>query len=398
MPLATKLSVRLDALLPLARQIGVVPNGEVIWAMSEVDCELVERAVADLIPVKEAEEILGFSDWGWDALASTGRMSVFSLFATGRRLLRTEVEKVAADILSVASKAGTSDRTGSVRTYARRHGISIGVAFARVLEGELTATLDDGGLHTLRIHADSHRAKLSREGASPDKMVTIGEAAILLALEQKTVARLRALGEIASASVADLISLESVQAFALRYANAQIYRSVLECRNQDVHDRLVEAGVETCFGLRFPNVVVERAAARKALGLARDPDDPANSSPLWSVFRQAVLQRYPTYLMPVSISSLGGKMTSSNRKVALDVRVEAGTDAVVIEFEIHPFRTKHRWAVFASDPNAVRRTLSDMSWESTDDGRGWRLSRAIYTPDDIAVTVEALGGMRRHFK
>lgn len=103
--------------------------------------------------------------WGVDAaysLVGRGRLSVFANFSLGRMYLRADVERLLGNILSMASRTAQGT-TVSLRTYARRHALSIGDVVAMILEDRLVIVRENNtrpGLRAVRVLAHN-RTKTS---------------------------------------------------------------------------------------------------------------------------------------------------------------------------------------------------------------------------------------------
>ncbi|MFK3776908.1 TniQ family protein [Agrobacterium sp. NPDC089420] len=159
---ADSIDVRLDALIPLARHVGVVRNLAKPWELSTTDEGILKAAIADLVPTAEVSCILAVESWAWQSLVGTGRLAVFAHFSLGRMYLRTDVERLLGNVLSMASQTAQGT-TVSLRTYARRHALSIGDVVAMILEDCLVIVRENNtrpGLRAIRVLAHN-RTKAS---------------------------------------------------------------------------------------------------------------------------------------------------------------------------------------------------------------------------------------------
>lgn len=256
------------------------------------------------------------------------------------------------------------------------------------------------GLRSIRVVAGSRRTFKSRAVSSVDRVdaVTVAEVAITLQLNHEVVCHLVEIG-VLERTAGGVMSRESVMAFRDQYANAQLYRAALGCTNAEVHDRLAAIGVSACFGLRGTNIVVEREATRRALGLEYDPDDPRVAGhDLWEEFRAMASSRCSAFILPPTVPDVGAKIRTATRKVALDIAVDRAAGTISLGFDLHPTLTGRRWKLFERNEVDVRKALGFMDWKRSGDGSGWRLSFKAQSADDLEQAVEALNRMHRFFK
>jgi len=154
--LATELNIKMEALLPLARHVGVIDTGAEAWKLSLEQEAVLRAAAADLVPTVEVVRILGFESWAWRSVANAGVLKSFASSVPGRMYLRADVEAFVAKI--TASATTVPDETSvSLRTFSRKHNISIGDVLLRILDGSLKATqapLNQTGIRSIRIVSD----------------------------------------------------------------------------------------------------------------------------------------------------------------------------------------------------------------------------------------------------
>lgn len=395
--LADELDVRMDALLPLAHHLGLVLEVAGPWKLDAEQEVKLRASVDDLVPSSEVSQILGLESWVWRGLVDGGTLTAFSCFALGGMYLRSDVECLVAALFS---KATTSQAASvSLRTYARRHGLSVADVLMLAMDGKIAvmqAERDQPGLRSLRVIAGNRRM-LKARAVSDAKVITVTEAAIALQLNREDVSRLVGIG--ALEKMADGILSRSVTDFRERYANSKLYRSVLGCANAEVRDRLAVIGVSACFGLRGTNSVVEREAARRALGLEFDPDDPRIAGhDLWDQFRSTASARCPAFIVPLDLPVAGTKIRTATRKITVDVAVDKAAGTITLGFDLHPHKTSRRWTLFVRNETNVREALGFMTWKRTDDGLGWWLSLVVRNTGHVDLAVDALVGMYRFFR
>jgi hypothetical protein len=119
-------------------------------------------AVAELVPTAEVSRILAVESWAWQSLVGSGKLVVFTNFALGRMYLRSDVERLLGNVVSMASQAAQGT-TVSLRTYARKHALSIGEVVAIILEDRLVIVRENNtrpGLRAVRVLAHN-RTKAS---------------------------------------------------------------------------------------------------------------------------------------------------------------------------------------------------------------------------------------------
>ncbi len=395
--LAGELDVRMDALLPLARHLGIVPDVAGPWKL-EAEQELKLRAcVEGLVPSTEVSWLLGLESWEWQGLAERRILTGFSCFALGRMYLRSEVEGLVAALFAKATAPQAT--SVSLRTYARRHGLSVADVVMLAVDGRIAVVRVDGdqpGLRTLRVVAGNRRM-LKARAASNAEVVTVTEAATTLALTGEDVCRLVDVGVLEK--MAGGIPSRSVKEFRKRYANAKLYCPELGCANIEAGDRLAAIGVSACFDLSGANVVVEREKARRALRLQFDPDDQRIvGHALWDQFRELVHVRCPVFIIPLTVREVGAKIRTATRKVAVDVALDRAAGSITLGFNLHPLTTGRRWKLFERREAEVRKSLDLMDWDRSPDGLGWRLSYVARGADDLLQAVDAMTGMHRLFK
>ena len=150
--LANDLGVKMDALIPLAHHLGLVPDTGEAWELDPAQTARLRASFADLVPLSEVSRMLGFESWEWQGLIASGRLTAFSDFALARMFLKSEVEEfVAAAIAKVSSVPATSI---SIRTYARTKRLSVSEVLLRILDERIVAVRaggDQAGLRSIRI-------------------------------------------------------------------------------------------------------------------------------------------------------------------------------------------------------------------------------------------------------
>lgn len=158
---ADGIGIRLDALLPLACHVGVARGITEPWELTPPDEDILKAAIANLVPTAEVSRILAVESWGWHDLVGRGKLAVFANFELGRMYLRSDVERLLGRAIGMASETAQGT-TVSLRTYARRHDISIGDVVVMVLDGGLKAVRADcaePGLRAIRVLAHSRRRR-----------------------------------------------------------------------------------------------------------------------------------------------------------------------------------------------------------------------------------------------
>lgn len=397
---ARHLGVRMEALLPLARHLGIVDGRIMPWKLAPEAEDMLKNAVSELVPSAIVSGIIGFKTWDWKALVDAGILTPFPLFALGDMYLRTEVERMVGTLMAAAPLSGVSGI--ALRTYARRNGITVGDVLVEALQGRLATVRSIGdrpGLRSVSILATTRRKRAARHISGTPVPFTVAEASSILQLHNGVVALLVSGGRIATGD-GGMLSRDSVLEFHKRYANAQLYRPVLGCASSMVRRLLEERGVRVeRFGQRVANIVVERENARRALGLAIDPDVAKGPSEhdLWERFQELTAKQCPAFALPSTVPELGAKLRTATRKIAVDAMVDSATRVIKLVFDIHPELTARRWKLFEKNELEIRETLGFMRWDRSGDGAGWRLS-FVAGSDEIGQAVRVLTGIYRWFR
>lgn len=400
-PLADQLGVRIDALLPLARHLGIADGRMERWNVAETDADIVRAALDELAPSSVVSAILGFESWDWQHLVDAGFLTAFALFGPGMRYLRSDVERLVVEAKDAAA-AGEPD-TVSVRTFARRHKMPIGDVLVRVMQGHLVAahgTSNELGLRSVRIVAPGRRRHASR--LPPDigsTVMTVGEAATFLTLHHDVVTLLVKSGRIERA-VGGMLSRASVAQFHRVYANAQHYRAELGCTSAGVERGLRRMGIEyEKIGSVVTNTVVPREAMLRALGLNHDPNSQRDGvADLWEQFRFVAQEQCPVFIFPEAVPAIGAQIRTASRKIVLHAEVIAPAGDINLVFDIHPRTTARRWRLFLANTDDLREAFGDWSWQTSQDGLGHTLTYSVLNQAQIPKAIVALRTLHRHFK
>jgi hypothetical protein len=401
MPLADQLGVRIDALLPLARHLGIADGRMESWNVTETDAAVVRAALAELVPSSVVSAILGFESWDWQYLVDAGYLTAFALFGPGMRYLRSDVERLVVEAKEAATAAEAD--TVSVRTFARRHELPIGDVLVQVMQGRLAAahgTSNEPGLRSVRIVAPGRRRHASR--LPPDiglTVMTVGEAATLLTLHHDVVTLLVKSGRIERAD-RGMLSRASVARFHQLYANAQHYRAELGCTSAGVERRLRGVGIEyERIGSVVTNIIVAREAMVRALGLDHEPHSQRDGvADLWEQLRFAAREQCPVFIMPEVVPEIGAQIRTTSRKVSLEVSLDQGTGAITLTFDMHPTLTPRRWKLLQKDESEVRADLAMMRWKPSEDGQGWRASISVMSQANVSIAARVLRAIHQKFK
>ena len=99
-PLASELDVRMEALLPLARHLGIVPEAVEAWKLDSEQADTLRRGVAGLISSSAVTGILGLESGEWQDLVRLDRITSCGSFPLGRVCLRSEVEGLVEEVLA----------------------------------------------------------------------------------------------------------------------------------------------------------------------------------------------------------------------------------------------------------------------------------------------------------
>ena len=401
MPLADQLGVRVDALLPLARHLGIADGRMERWDVTETDAAVVQAALDELVPSSVVSNILGFESWDWQHLVDAGFLTAFALFGPGMRYRRSDVERLLVEAKEVAAAAEPD--TVSVRTFARRHKMPIGDVLVQVMQGRLAAahgTSNELGLRSVRIVAPGRRRHASR--LPPDigsTVMTVGEAATFLTLHHEVVTLLVKSGRIERA-VGGMLSRASVAQFHSVYANAQHYRAELGCTSAGVERRLRGVGIEyEKIGSVVFNIIVAREAMLRALGLDHEPHSQRDGvADLWEQFRFAAQKQCPVFIFPEAVPAIGAQIRTASRKIVLHAEVIAPAGAINLVFDIHPRTTARRWRLFLANTDDLREAFGDWRWQTSEDGLGHTLTYSVLEQAQIPKAIVALRTLHRHFR
>ncbi|WP_375590800.1 TniQ family protein [Hoeflea alexandrii] len=167
-PLAHDLDVKMDALLPLAHYLDLIPETAGEWELTPEQKSRLRTSVGNLVPSSEVSQILGLETWEWQGLVSSGLLTAFAGFALARMFLKSEVEKVLSDMIAIASRVQAT--SVSLRTFAKREGLAVSEVLAMILEGEIeTLRVDEGqrGLSSIRV-PKSFRLAISADTVDHD--------------------------------------------------------------------------------------------------------------------------------------------------------------------------------------------------------------------------------------
>lgn len=401
MPLADQLGIRIDALLPLARHLGIADGRMERWDVTETDAAVVRAALDELVPSSVVSAILGFESWDWQYLVDAGFLTAFTLLGAGMRYLRSDVERLVVEAKEAATAAEAE--TVSVRTYARRHKLPIGGVLVQVMQGRLAAahgTSNEPGLRSVRIVAPGRRRHASR--LPPDigsTVMTLGEAATLLTLHHDVVTLLVKSGRIERAD-GGMLSRASVARFHRVYANAQLYRAELGCASAGVERRLRSMAIEyEKVGSVVVNIIVAREAMLRFLGLDHEPHSQRDGvADLWEQFRLATHKQCPVFIFPEVVTEIGAQIRTASRNVVLHAEVIAPAGAINLVFDIHPQTTARRWRLFLANTDDLREAFGDWSWQTSQDGLGHTLTYSVLDQTQIEKAIVALRTLHRHFR
>lgn len=376
--IARDLHIRPSGLNFLARHIGLISRnpavGERHYLTSEQEAHLLST-LDTAISSKEAEKISGYSANQLIKLHNRGLLIRLKALGPARQYLEQEVRNLDCEAQKYLRDEADQNLLAQCASDAKR------------MEGEQRIS--------------------STRNAGRDTTITQAGAGAMLNLQQKTIATLLQMGLLKTGTDGNGgvfgVSLTSVNSFSEKYANAHIYADALDAGHTMVLGAFLKLGVEAAFGIGgngHHNVIVERSAARKALGLAADPDGIESAdSALWNEFRHQANSQLPIFVFPHRVDlRRGAQVRSSSRKIAVHCEINGGAGTVRVLFELHREKSVRRWAIFEAKQAAVRSSLSVAEWIKTDDDMGWNVSVTMRTSVDVEKGIQMLKGCHKHFK
>ncbi len=370
-PLAEELGWDIAGFIKLNRAMGLDPMTGASWELTSEQMNVVRNEIQGLLTTAEVDRQLGLSSWEWASLVEDGHLTFYRPSGTKRLFRAMEVQALVHKVLSAAcTTPGT--KSVSLRSYARQHKLDVATVLSLLLRGELSSWRDeasDGKLSSLRVIADNRRPVRNRILANDAalKLISVGEASVLLGVPHVRLKRLMEIGALAEAGTKNCLSRTDVMAFHEKYANHQIYRHALSCQPHEVLTLLADFKVIPSFTHDHINTFVERKLVKEALGLSVDPDHPSvASNEMWRSFRTQVAERCPNLAVPETVPPDGSTIRSTNRKLTLDVQLLEG-DGFKLFFELDPNKTPRRWEMFEKNKYTISRLFADLGWRLDDE-------------------------------
>ena len=120
------------------------------------------------------------------------------------------------------------------------------------------------------------------------------------------------------------------------------------------------------------NIVVSRTDARKAFGLADDPELEVESfvHDFWRTLAAEVAAVCPAFKMPSKFMLSSTSVFTSNKKVHVTFGADGGTERVWMSVNVHSQRSPRRWTKFVANRTQIDGSVPGMVWSPTDDELG----------------------------
>ncbi|MCD2173963.1 TniQ family protein [Rhizobium sp. C4] len=346
------------------------------------DPDMMDRlkdTIDQLVTATESEEISGLRAHEFSRLEKAGFINSITAVSRGqtrgRRYVASEVERLVAKVLPSA-KAKTMSGQLPLRGYARRIGSRPSDVVIAVLEGRLQPVRADPlyqGFASLCFDVDvapaGHEIAIKRRS---DDM-TFAEIAAQTGLQMQTISCLAKQGQLKLVPISktkSMVRRRSFEAFDGKYANAQLYRSHLNCSPSNIRTALRARGIRTVFDPRdgrLGGTIVVRSEARAALGLDRDPDDIVATCPLWEAMKERLQTEGLPYAVQQTFTDGRAKIATTTSTVACyaEKRDDGGLS---VKMHIHPKHSKRRFNLVMDRRAAIAEALPWLDWRHEEDG------------------------------
>jgi hypothetical protein len=264
-------------------------------AFSVDKVRLIRRTLLDFIDRDGAAKLLDIPRPFFDGIVHLGLLRVFirlRMNGTGAGLdrFRTEdIQSFANTLIVKANKLDTVPSTARLLNQIRRTSqTSPADLVQRIIEGK-TPILGRCGetFGSIVVPAQVVSAQVRRRAIHryrPNETSGIGtlDAATALGVEQLVVVKLRKLGYLkCDELLPKLLDRHAFQVFCGRFCASHFYARILQCRPAHAPRRLADLGVDMIRldYKRYSSYLVDRASARRALGLQSEPDELRSDSP-----------------------------------------------------------------------------------------------------------------------
>ena len=167
-----------------------------------------------------------------------------------------------------------------------------------------------------------------------------------------------------------MVRRRSFEAFDGKYANAQLYRSHLNCSPSNIRTALRARGIRTVFDPRdgrLGGTIVVRSEARAALGLDRDPDDVVATCPLWEAMKERLRTEGLPYAVQQTFTEGRAKIATTTSTVACYAE-KRDDGSLSVKMHIHPKHSKRRFNLVMDRRAAIADELPWLHWRHEEDG------------------------------
>jgi hypothetical protein len=335
--------------------------------------------VDQLVTGPEAEEISGLRAHEFSRLEKAGYIKSVTCVSKGktkgRRYIASEIETLLDRTLPDTIAARMSSHA-VLNRYARRMELRPSDVVIAVLEGRLRPVRVDpayqgfaGLCFNIDVAPAGHQTGTKRR---LDDM-TFTEIAAQTGLQMQAIASLAKQGQfklVPISATKSMVRKQSFEAFNKKYANAQLYRSNLNCSPSNIRIALRAFGIRTVFDPpngRLGGTIVVRSEARAALGLESDPDEIVATSPLWEALKERLRTEGLPYAVQETFTDGRAKIVTTTNTVACYGKM-LNDGKLLIEMQIHPKQSKRRFNLVMDRRIEVSAELPWLAWQAEDDG------------------------------
>lgn len=248
------------------------------FAFSDEEARLIRSTSASLVSRDEAANMLDVSRRFFDSLIESRILRRFVRFQGngGDHFRREDIESFGQFFAEKANKLDVVPPTGRLLRDVKRTAKTNPAHLVRQLIAGTLPILGRVGetVGTIIIPRPTPR---SRNHARSDPVgITIIDAATALGIDRPAVVALRRLGYLRSSKyLPKLLDSRGVETFHKKYCAARYYAPILKCHTRLAGRLLADLGVKAIQLDRVDGAtrLIDRASARRALGLRLDPDE-----------------------------------------------------------------------------------------------------------------------------
>jgi hypothetical protein len=259
-------------------------------AFSEEEARLLRRTVAELVDRDEAAKLLDISRPFFDNLVHFGLVRLFIRMKGKDRFRLQDIRSFGASLLSRAEKVDDHRLTGQMLSEAGRTSrVKPASLVQKLINGEMPILGRIGETFgSILIPAQNllvlirNPSRTRKRVLDDSKGVGMLDAAAKLGVDPSVVVSLRRLKFLKRSKYSSkLLDRHGLEIFCKTYCASHHYAPILQCCPRIAARRLDDLGVKV---LRFKlsrgvTRLVDRADARRVLGLRSDPDEVLSDSP-----------------------------------------------------------------------------------------------------------------------